>query len=391
MISHRRNIYSTILCCTLLAAATNSHGQTSTDAAAALPNLDAAAASSHSAALPPPAPLPQDTVQNLSPQMTPALAVAPAEPQTAIPGVMPGLQAPAVAPAPAPSAPVAGEAAPAVTLPATPGPVAGALAPQQNFETAAPAEPAVPPAVSTPMIVEPANQVAPTNAPPLISGTASGNPALPVLLNSDIAAIEQKPLPALTPASPLIPGPSLAETANQRRQLTTLPGSGGNTNYANATIGGFTGPAKPLITPPSIVDPVQGSDIGKNYPPLQAVMPQAHATPFHLDDPSAFGTPSPTYTLTYYQSKTLRRSPDMVQLNPNPRHAEIIVLKSGQEHLGLVQERGDNWQVELLNGTIVQIPASKVAAVRKALPVATSTPSARNMAFPPREYYRENF
>lgn len=389
MISHRRNIYSTILCCSLIAATSKSQGQPAPDAAAALPSLDAAAASSNSAALPPPAPLPQDTVQNLTPQVTPALAVTPLAPETAIPGVMPGLQAPAVAPA-AP-APTAAEAAPAVTLPATPGPVAGLVAAPPAVQAASTVEAPLPPPVSTPLIIEPVNQVAPTDAPPLISGTVSGNPALPVLLNSDIAAIEQKPLPAVTPASPLIPGPSLAETTNQKRQLTTLPGSGGDTNYANATIGGFNGPAKPLITPPTIIDPVQGSDIGKNYPPLQAVMPQAYATPFHLDDPSAFGTPSPSYSLTYYQSKTLRRTPDMVQLNPNPRHAEIIVLKSGQEHLGLVQERGDNWQVELLNGTIVQIPADKVAAVRKALPVATSTPSARNMAFPPREYYRENF
>src|SRR5690606_17063424 len=141
---------------------------------------------------------------------------------------------------------------------------------------------------------------------PLVS-TASGGPLLPTLLNSEIVAIERLPLPALTPASPLIPGPSLAETANQKRQVTTLPGSGGDTNYAFATIGGPAGPARPLITPPSIIDTVQGTDIGKDYPPLQAVMPRAEATPARWDSPSAFGTPTPAGSLTYYMSKTMRQ------------------------------------------------------------------------------------
>jgi hypothetical protein len=239
-----------------------------------------------------------------------------------------------------------------------------------------------------PNVVEPAKEIAPTNEAPLVS-TASGGPLLPTLPNQEILASRRLPLPQLTPTSPLIPGPSLAETANQKRQLTTLPGSGGDTNYAYATIGGPDGPARPLITPPSIIDPVPGHDIGKNYPPLQAVMPQAQATPFHLDSPSAFGTPNPPYSVTYYQSKTMRREPDVLQQNPSPTNAEVIVLTGGQEFQGLVHDRGVNWQVELLNGTVLDIPANKVAHVRKMLPVATSTPSARSVAYPPMELYRE--
>lgn len=242
--------------------------------------------------------------------------------------------------------------------------------------------------VPVPDVVEPAKVIAPSNSAPVVS-TASGGPILPNFPHQEILASQRLPLPALTPNSPLIPGESLAETTNQRRQITTLPGSGGDTNYAYATIGGPSGPASPMITPPSIIDPVRGSDIGKNYPPLQAVMPQPQATPLTWDSPSAFGTPNPPSALNYYHSKTMRRAPDMLQANPSPLNAEIIVLRGGQEFQGLVLERGDNWRVELLNGTIMTVPGQKVSHVRKLLAAPTSTPSARSMAFPPQVLYRE--
>lgn len=352
-------------------------GQVPGAASPAGQDFNADTAVSNSASLPPPAPLPPTTMQALAAPAQPAPAVS-------IPGVMPGLPEPAV--------PVNANAAPMVSIPSTPA----ALAVQGGVSAVGPVAgvsdvpPVVlpPPPAERPDVVEPAKAIAPTNSPPLVS-TASGGPMLPTILNSEIVAIQRNPLPEVTPRSPLIPGPSLAETANQKRQLTTLPGSGGDTNYAHATIGGPEGPASPLITPPTIIDPVHGTDIGKDYPPMQAVMPQAYGTPFYLDSPSAFGTPSPAHSLTYYLSKTMRRTPDMVQANPNPDNAEVIVLRGGQEFFGLVHDRGDTWRVELLNGTIMEIPGTKVASVRKMLAVPTSTPSARNMVFPPVEAYRE--
>lgn len=357
-------------------------GQAADTALPANPNFNAAEAISNSSTLPPPAPLPAGTVQALG---TPAPAAPAGAP---IAGVMPGLPEPAV--------PVNASSAPPVTLPAAPDSPAfvdsvdAAGASVAGIPAATDVAPILtpPPGAERPDVIEPAKAIAPAFAPPLVS-TASGGPLLPTILNSDVVAIQKKPLPAVTPSSPLIPGRSLAETANHKRQLTTLPGSGGDTNYSYATVGGPEGPARPLITPPTVLNTVVGSDIGKDYPPLQAVMPQAHSTPFHLDSPSAFGTPSPANTLTYYHSKTLRRTVDMVQANPNPDHAEIIVLRGGQELQGLVHDRGDTWRVELLNGSIMEIPGTRVASVRKLLPVPTSTPSARNMVFPPVEAYRE--
>lgn len=177
---------------------------------------------------------------------------------------------------------------------------------------------------------------------------------------------------------------------NQKGQITTLPGSGGDTNYAYATNGGPEGPPKPLMTPPSVVATKVGHDIGKDYPPLQAVMPRPVATPLHWDEvQSAFGTPVAAQSLNYYVSKKLLTNPDESAINPAPSLAEIIVLRGGQEVQGLILERGDMWRIELLNGTIINVPGNKVSHVRKVLAAPTSTPSARNLAFPPQELYRE--
>lgn len=408
MILQRRNFFSTLLGCAAFCWSGAALAQAPAAPAPNVNGVDAAAAVSNSASLPPPAPLPASTVQALAtpPTALPALPAAPAAPAgdaTGLPdltppggAVVPPPPPPAIAPgAPVGVAPEMGVAAPEVTIPLPPAPATlpdTALAPiVAGVPGPAPDVPPVvvptPPA-PLPNIIEPAKEIAPANEAPLVS-TASGGPLLPTIPNDEVLASRRLPLPELTPSSPLIPGPSLAETTNQERQLTTLPGSGGDTNYAYATIGGPGGPARPLITPPSIVDTVQGTDIGKSYPPLQAVMPQAYATPFHLDNPSAFGTPNPPTSLTYYHSKTMRRSPDMLQANPLPTNAEIIVLKGGQEFQGLVQQRGDVWQVELLNGTVVELPGEKVASIRKLLPVPTSTPSARSQVFPTMELYRE--
>jgi len=393
LILHRPTFTLTLLGCSSLIWTAVAFGQglpgTPNPAPAANPapgnpsTLDAAGAQSNSASLPPPAPLSANAVDSLAPLPPP-----------------PPAPAPAAAPPPA-NAPQANPFAPPVTLPGAPAPEAFATGISTAPEPALPAIPDaalppldVPPVVVPdapavlPNIVEPAKEISPGENPPLVS-TASGGPLLPPMPSDQTLASQRLPLPQLTPTSPLIPGPSLAETNNQRRQLTTLPGSGGNTNAAYATIGGPGGPARPLITPPTILEPKVGHDIAKNYPPLQAVMPQPGATPFHLDSPSAFGTPSPAYTLTYYQSKTLRQNPDKLEMNPSPTNTEVIVLRGGQEFQGLILEKGDIWRVELLNGTIIQIPGAKVASVRKLLAVPTSTPSARNMVFQPQALYRE--
>lgn len=292
------------------------------------PGLDSAAAAavSNSAALPPPAPVPPSTAQNL--------AVPPPAPN--MPALPPLPQPDAGAPATLPAL----DAAPAVTMPATPATTENlpslALPPVPQAE--APAVVVPTPVVSMPT-AETINGVPNPNASPLMS-TSSDGPLLPIVPDQEILASQQLPMPALTPESPLIPARSLAETMNQNRQVTTLPGSGGDTNYAYATIGGPAGPARPLITPPSIIDTVQGTDIGKDYPPLQAVMPRAEATPARWDSPSAFGTPTPPSALTYYMSKSMRRTPDKLQVNPSPINTEIIVLRGGQEFQGLVHERG---------------------------------------------------
>lgn len=339
------------------------------------PGLDSAAAAavSNSAALPPPAPIPASTAQNLADPSAamPALPPLPGE-NTAVPPAVSS-----VAPTTAiPSTPAPADSLPSLALP----PVPQTEAPQVVVPT--------PSAPMTAVAPAPAAPTAHVGGPSFMN-TAAGSPTLPVLPNQEILASQQMPMPALTPESPLIPGPSLAETVNQKRQVTTLPGSGGDTNYAFATTGGTLGPVRPLITPPSIIDTVQGTDIGKDYPPLQAVMPRVQATPARWDSPSAFGTPTPPSELTYYMSKTMRRSPDKLQGNPSPANTEIIVLRGGQEFQGLVHDRGETWQVELLNGTIMEIPGNKVAHVRKLLPAPTSTPSARSVSFPVKELYRE--
>lgn len=346
-----------------------------TPPAAPPPGLDSAAAAavSNSAALPPPAPVPPSTAQNL------------AAPAPAMPALPPLPDSNAAAPVvPPPSA-----AAPGVTIPSTPAPADDlpSLALPPVPQTEAPPVTVPTPAAAT-AVLAPANANSNVQNKSFMS-TAASSPNLPVLPNQEILASRQLPMPALTPESPLIPAPSLAETVNQNRQHTTLPGSGGDTNYAFATIGGTIGPARPLITPPSIIDPVQGSDIGKDYPPLQAVMPRAQATPARWDSPSAFGTPTPPSSITYYMSKTMRRSPDKLQVDPSANNTEIIVLRGGQEFQGLVHDRGDMWQVELLNGTILEIPGTKVAHVRKLLPAPTSTPSGRSVSYPIKELYRE--
>lgn len=376
MNSRRRTYIASLLGCTLIVTSGSAWSQTAPAAGGPgyTGNIDAAGAASNSASLPPPAPLPAGTLQALD--------------------------------AGTATVPIQGSAAPLVTLPslpmqsqgpapgyAPPAPVPG-LAPYGQASTFAPAT-AVPPVVlpsapvPLPNVVEPATEVVRSPNAPLVS-TASGGPLLPTIPNQEILALQRLPLPALTPDSPLIPGPSLAESTNQKRQVTTLPGSGGDTNYANATIGGHEGPPRPLITPPSIVEPVQGTDIGKPYPPLQAVMPQPQATPLYWDEPeSAFGTPNPPNTLTYYNSKTMRRNPDIVAANPSLNNTEIIVLRGGQEFQGLILERGDTWRVELLNGTVIMVPGNKVSHVRKLLAVPTSTPTGRSIIFQPQPLYQE--
>ncbi len=374
LISRRRTFFASLLGCTVvLSGSAWSQPAPAVGGIGVTGNFDAAGAASNSASLPPPAPLPAGTLQALNPGTA--------------------------------TVPIQGAPAPLVTLPALPmqtqvtapvAPATGVGMPTYGQVPAAfvPA-PDVPPVVlpSAPMalpnIIEPAKNIAPSNDAPLVS-TASGGPILPTVPNQEILALQRHPLPALSPDSPLIPGPSLAETTNQKRQVTTLPGSGGDTNYAYATVGGLEGPARPLITPPSIVEPVQGTDIGKAYPPLQAVMPQPQATPLYWDEPeSAFGTPNPPNTLTYYNSKIMRRNPDLVAANPSPNNAEVIVLRGGQEFQGLILERGDTWRVELLNGTVIMIPGNKVSHIRKLLAVPTSTPTGRRKVFPPEPLYQE--
>ncbi len=372
--------------CTLFIGNVTAWGQAPAGGAGSPAYFDAAGAASTSASLPPPAPLPADTMQALSTDGAP----------TGMPPLPYG----------GPVGVPVNSAAPLVTLPSL------ATDPYSNSALLTPLSPTVStfsngstagivpaldvppvvlprPPIPLPNIVEPAKVIAPSGDVPVVS-TASGGPLLPTVPNQEILALQRHPLPNISPSSPLIPAESLAETTNQRRQITTLPGSGGDTNYAFATIGGPEGPAAALITPPSIVEPVQGTDIGKNYPPLQAVMPQPQATPLYWDEPeSAFGTPNPASTLTYYNSKMLRRNPDMVAANPSPHNAEIIVLRGGQEFQGLILERGDTWRVELLNGTVIMIPGNKVGHVRKLLAVSTSTPVGRSQVFEPQVLYRE--
>lgn len=367
-------------------------------------NLDAAAAATNSASLPPPAPLPQNTMNALGAPAAPP----PGGPAPVAPPMPPPPAAPAPGdslPPPPPPSPADAAGAPLMSLPslptAGPAPVAPAVAP--GTTVVAPVVPAltpvpsdVPPVVLPtppapgPKVVEPAKEIAPTDSAPLVS-TASGGPLPPTYPRWETLALQRHPIPRVTPDSPLIPGPSLAETENQKRQITTLPGSGGDTNDAYATLGGPDGPPKPWVTPPSVVATKVGSDIGKDYPPLQAVMPRPQATPLRWDEPgSAFGTPSPTQSLNYYVSKTLLKNPDDSAINPAPTLAEVIVLRGGQEFQGLILERGDMWRIELLNGTIINVPGNKVAHVRKLLAAPTHTPgNTRSMVFPPQELYRE--
>jgi len=395
LIARRRTFVVALLGCSIVCW----NGIVCSQPATSVPvgNLDAASAASNSASLPPPAPLPQSTLQALDSPALPALPAAP-------PSQLPALPAPAVEPAVTP-APLQGAPAPLLTLPALPsGTSAPVVAPVTESATAAPtvtlpgAAPVVqsdvPPVMlpsgpaPVPNVIEPAKEMAPSNDVPLVS-TASGGSLPPTLPRYEILALEKHPLPKVTPSSPLIPAPGLSETTNQRRQLTTLPGSGGDTNYAYATLGGPEGPPKPWVTPPTVLETKVGLDIGKDYPPLQAVMPQPQATPLRWDEPeSAFGTPVPASALNYYVSKTLLRNPDESAINPAPSLAEIIVLRGGQEFEGLILERGDMWRIELLNGAIINVPGNKVSHVRKILAVPTSTPSARNMAFPPQELYK---
>ncbi len=357
--------------------------------------LDATVAATNSASLPPPAPLPAGTLQALGTPAAPAMAPLP--PQNAA-AALPAL----------PAAPIQGSAAPLVTLPSLPTTVPAApVVPVTDVTmpvaattvtevpAAAPFLSDVPPVVMPPApapvpdVIEHAKAIAPGENAPLVS-TASGGPIPPTIPNSEIVAIKKHPLPAITPSSPLIPATSLANTVNQRRQITTLPGSGGDTNYAYATIGGPDGPATPLITPPTVLEPQPGHDIGKDYPPLQAVMPQPEATPLRWDEPeSAFGTPVPSDNLNYYLSKDIHQAKDLPAINPMPDLAEVIVLRGGQEFQGLILERGDIWRIELLNGTIITVPGNKVSHMRKVLAAPTSTPSARNKAFPVEELYKE--
>lgn len=381
--------------------------------------LDAAAAASNSAALPPPGPMPGAAEGVLT------LPNLPSQPRVPMPGdlVQPGQPAPAsmalvdqMPPAqPAPASPAG-----LPTLPSQPAPAGLPTLPSQSPVTA-PAAPsgAINPFEQAPGEVAPDLQAvelpslqappvtmpeatgfsATVPAPPAASpapsmlGKTIGSATAPVILpQAEMIANQRYAAPVATPSSPLIPGRSLAETTNQNRQQTTLPGSGGFNGAAYATAGGPDGPPRPLMTPPSILQERHGTDIGKNYPMIQAVMPPVDA-PERLDEPeSPFATPSPTRSLTYYVSRHMHKNPEPTSIRPNlDREPDVVKLRSGQEFQGTILERGDLWRVELLNGTVISVPGSRVSHTRKLYAAPTHAAKlTRVKEFPTQELYKES-
>lgn len=377
MISPRRTFAASLIGCLCICWAGNVCCQAPANATG---NLDAATAASNTTNLPPPAPLPDLPALPAGAGAPPMAPLPPSA--TGAAAQLPGL--PAAAPAPATALPPlpgpadgglppvsAGVGMP--TLPDSAVPVGGPPGPGFALpadESALPAAVTVVIPDSTPVPVEPQSIV-----DPMAVHLTGSRPEPQVFPRYETMSLQRHPLPQVTPSSPLIPAASLAETINQNRQKTTLPGSGGDTNYAYATQDNPTGPARPLITPPSIIETRVSSDIGKDYPPLQAVMAPPHSAPTRLDEAeSAFGIPTEAENLNYYVSRHLHKNPDPSGIQPYPSMADVIVLRGGQEFQGVILERGGMWRIELTNGTVITVPGDKVTHVRKQLAAPTHAP-----------------
>lgn len=365
---------------------------TSGNASSGLPSLPPAGTSDASAGLPslPPAGSTAAASTGL-PSLPPASGTATA-PASGLP-TLPAIGGTVTASVPAlPSLPASTDAqivaAPAPVLPPLPSSTAPEAAtevsglPSLANATAPSTDPSAGVAIAD---VTPAAQPVVPQLPDLVSPISPANPvgtpaALPGLetfppgtapLQADASVTLEPPTGTpITSVAPVIPGPpttSLMVPATEARTSINVPITGTLTNFEGKSIATPIA-AAPLITPPTVLTPVPGQtneaepiNVGKEVVLDRPQIPRMD----YSERASPYGTPNPPYEIRNYTTANIRREQnDIVAMPAAPEQLEIIVLRSGKEFAGRVLQRGTVWRIQLPNGSILNLPGSKIATVR---------------------------
>lgn len=327
-----------------------------------------------------PAPVNAAYLQAADPAASPALPPLPASGAGSPPNAPPPLATPA------PIGPDAAALPPVGTPPPlAPDPAATAPAPESApAPAAAPAMPALPPVApaapsadappSLPPVTAPAPADGPVPALPPLDSTLSAPPgagaSLPPLAPTEPASAlpESAPIPApAAPVSPALP-PSGGFALPPSGGTVSVPSYSDTTNFTGVPMPG-PAPVSPTITPPTL-RPVEPVPVGAEALPLgrrAAIAAPQFAIPDFSDPHSIFVPKIDPPALRNYAPPAQR--PTDVSNPVPPDQLEVIVLNTGKEFAGRVVERGPIYRVQLPNGGIIKLDASRIVTVR-----AASTP-----------------
>jgi uncharacterized lipoprotein YddW (UPF0748 family) len=330
----------------------------------ALPPLSAAAqAAAPSSGLPV---LAQAITETPAPQAPPAAPLIP---------TLPPLSAAATQPAPAqPSGEPLASATGAPALPpltakstpeSTPPPPAQLTPPAEvQASTAAPMLPPLAPPATTPAPVV-AQQAAPINP---FAGMEPPTPAPPL-----VPALQVTPPTELAPAAAATPQPesstAFAEqlkrmgipSAETRGSINIPAGTTGETNFSAAAVS--TPPPAPTFVAPTVVAPAEPTRAPVN---VSALMPKPTPKDFSSSADSPFFRQTPAAGPRNYAPAPAPTTPVTVAGGGD---MEIIVLKNGSSFVGKVLERQPSvWKIRLPNGSVIAVPAAKIAGTRPMTP-----------------------
>jgi hypothetical protein len=150
------------------------------------------------------------------------------------------------------------------------------------------------------------------------------------------------------------------------RSTVTIPDMGSMTNFTGETMAVEATPAA-RFEAPSVYTPepvAQGQfpelALGREKPLAAPVV----VRPDYSDQYSPYGTPVPTTQIRNYAGTVTKKPPVIAMPSSGAAPLQVIVLTNGKEFAGRVLQRGALWKIELPNGSILNLPGTRVATVR---------------------------